>query len=241
MPIEATKTVGELAVEVPNATREFEKLGIDYCCGGSRTLGEACAEAKISVEDALTRLQTGLAAAQPKPGREWKNEPLTELITHICNTHHVFVRQECPRIEKLAEKVVSVHGASHPELLQVQELFGDLANELSVHLMKEEQVLFPYVVRMEEAAIAKEPVPPAMFGTVVNPVRMMMQEHDGAGAALKQLREITGNYAVPADACFSYTTLYEALQAFEGDLHQHIHLENNILFPRAVAIESGAQ
>jgi len=241
MPIEATRTVGELAVEVPNATREFEKLGIDYCCGGSRTLGEACAEAKISVEDALTRLQTGLAAAQPKPGREWKNEPLTELITHICNTHHVFVRQECPRIEKLAEKVVSVHGASHPELLQVQELFGDLANELSVHLMKEEQVLFPYVIRMEEAAIAKEPVPPAMFGTVVNPVRMMMQEHDGAGAALKQLREITGNYAVPADACFSYTTLYEALQAFEGDLHQHIHLENNILFPRAVAIESGAQ
>jgi len=241
MPIEATKTVGELAVEVPNATREFEKLGIDYCCGGSRTLGEACAEAKISVDDALARLQTGLAAAQPKTGREWKNEPLTELIAHISNTHHVFVRQECPRIEKLAEKVVSVHGATHPELLQVQGLFGDLADELSVHLMKEEQVLFPYVIRMEEAAIAKEPVPPAMFGTVVNPVRMMMQEHDGAGAVLKKLREITGDYAVPADGCISYTTLYEALQAFEADLHQHIHLENNILFPRAVAMESGAQ
>ncbi len=241
MPIEATKTVGELAVEVPNATREFEKLGIDYCCGGSRTLGEACAEARISVDDALARLQNGLAAAQPKPGREWKNEPLAELIAHITNTHHVYVRQECPRIEKLAEKVVSVHGSSHPELLQVQELFGELANELSVHLMKEEQVLFPYVVRMEEAVIAKEPVPPAMFGTVVSPVRMMMQEHDGAGDTLRKLREITRNYAVPADACISYTTLYEALLEFEGDLHQHIHLENNILFPRAVAMESDAQ
>jgi regulator of cell morphogenesis and NO signaling len=241
MPIEATQTVGELAVEVPNATREFEKLGIDYCCGGSRTLGEACAEAKIPVEDALARLQKGLAVAPPEPGREWKNAPLNELIAHICNTHHVFVRQECPRIEKLAEKVLSVHGASHPELLQVQEVFGDLANELSVHLMKEEQVLFPYVVRMEEAAIAGEPARPAMFGTVVNPIRMMMQEHDAAGDALKKLREITRNYAVPADGCISYSNLYEALQAFEADLHQHIHLENNVLFPRAVAMEKDAQ
>jgi len=239
--IEATKTVGELAVEVPNATREFEKLGIDYCCGGSRTLGEACAEAKIPVEEALARLQKGLTATPPEPGRDWKNAPLGDLIAHICNTHHVFVRQECPRIEKLAEKVVSVHGASHPELLQVQEVFGELAGELGVHLMKEEQVLFPYVVRMEEAVIAREPVPPPMFGTVVNPVRMMMQEHDGAGDALKKLRAITGNYAVPADGCVSYSTLYEALQAFEADLHQHIHLENNVLFPRAVAMESGAQ
>jgi len=241
MSIEATKTVGELAVEVPNATREFEKLGIDYCCGGSRTLGEACAEAKISVEETLSRLQGGLAAAKPMPGRNWKNEPLTDLIAHIHGTHHVYVREECPRIEKLSAKVVSVHGSSHPELLQVQNLFDDLANELSVHMMKEEQILFPYIIRMEEAAMAGEPVPPAMFGTVVNPVRMMMQEHDGAGNTLKKLRAITHDYAVPADVCISYATLYEALQAFESDLHQHIHLENNILFPRAVAMESGAR
>jgi len=241
MPIETTKTVAELAVEVPNAPREFEKLGLDYCCGGSRTLGEACAQAKIPLDDALARLQEGLTAAAPEPGRDWKNAPLAELIAHICNTHHVFVRQECPRIEKLAENVVSVHGSNHAELVQVQELFGDLANELSVHLMKEEQVLFPYLVRMEEAVIAREPMPPAMFGTVVNPVRMMMQEHDGAGDVLKKLREITGNYAVPPDACTSYNTLYEALQAFEADLHQHIHLENNVLFPRAVAMEAGAR
>jgi len=237
MSIEATQTVGELAAAVPGATREFEKLGIDYCCGGSRTLGEACAEAKISVEQALSRLQDGLAASRAKTDRDWKRESLADLIAHINSTHHVFVRQECSRIDALAGKALAVHGKNHPELLQVHNLFSGLASELGVHLMKEEQILFPYVLRLEEAAIAGEPAPPAMFGTVVNPVRMMMQEHDGAGEALKQLRGVTGNYEVPADACASYAELYKALAGFEADLHQHIHLENNILFPRAVAME----
>jgi len=238
MSIETTQTVGELAAQCPGATREFEKLGIDYCCGGSRTLDEACADAKISVEQALARLQQGLAATQTKDERSWQAASLTELIAHINSTHHVFVRSECPRIENLVAKVVSVHGKNHPELLEVQSTFSDLAGELSVHLMKEEQILFPYVLRMEEASFAGEPAPPAMFGTVVNPVRMMMQEHDGAGEALRKFRSLTNDYAAPADACISYKTLYEALQGFEADLHQHIHLENNILFPRAVALES---
>ncbi len=237
MSTEATQTVGELAAAVPGATREFEKLGIDYCCGGSRTLGDACAEARISVGQALSRLQENLTAAQPKSERKWKNESLSDLIAHITSTHHAFVRQECPRIDTLAAKVLAAHGNNHPELLNVQHLFSGLASELSVHLMKEEQVLFPYVIRLEEAIVAGEPAPPATFGTVVNPVRMMMQEHDGAGDKLKQLRGITKDYAVPADACVSYAELYKALQAFEADLHQHIHLENNILFPRAVAME----
>ena len=238
MAIATTKTVGELAVEIPNATREFEKLGIDYCCGGSRTLGEACAEAKISVDEAVNRLQKSMAAAAPSTGQDWQNQPLADLIEHITSTHHVFVREECPRIEALAAKVVSVHGKSHPELLQVQELFAALAEELRVHLMKEEQVLFPYVSRMEESVLSGEPVPPAMFGTVVNPVRMMMQEHAGAGDVLRSLRTVTKDYTLPEDACISYRTLYQALQGFEADLHQHIHLENNILFPRAVAMEA---
>jgi len=238
MSIATSKTVGEIAAEMPNATREFERLGIDYCCGGSRTLGEACAEAKISVEEALQRLQASMTATAPGASRDWQKEPLADLIAHIQNTHHVFVRSECPRIQALCEKVVSVHGNSHPELLQVQGRFSGLAEELSVHLMKEEQVLFPYVVRMEESVLAGEPAPPAMFGTVMNPVRMMMQEHDGAGDALRALRSCTKDYAVPEDVCVSYRTLYQALQGFEADLHQHIHLENNILFPRAVAMEA---
>jgi regulator of cell morphogenesis and NO signaling len=238
MTIATTKTVGEIAAEMPSSTREFEKLGIDYCCGGSRTLGEACTEANISVDEALARLQKSLASTQSGDSKDWQNQLLADLIGHITSTHHVFVREECPRIEALTAKVVGVHSNNHPELLQVQEVFSALAEELRVHLMKEEQVLFPYIVRMEESALAGEPAPPAMFGTVMNPVRMMMQEHDGAGDALRSLRSVTNDYKVPEDTCISYRTLYEALQGFESDLHQHIHLENNILFPRAVAMEA---
>jgi regulator of cell morphogenesis and NO signaling len=237
MTIATTKTVGEIAAETPNATREFEKLGIDYCCGGSRTLGEVCAEAKISVEEVLARLEKSSAVTTPGEGKDWQNQPLADLIAYITSTHHVFVREECPRIDALAGKVVAVHGKNHPELLQVQAVFSALGEELRVHLMKEEQVLFPYIVRLEESFVAGEPAPPAMFGPVVNPVRMMLQEHDSAGDALRSLRSITNDYSVPADACISYRTLYQALQGFEADLHQHIHLENNILFPRAIAME----
>jgi regulator of cell morphogenesis and NO signaling len=148
------------------------------------------------------------------------------------------VRSECPRILALIAKVVGVHGKNHPELLTVQAIFAALSEELQLHLMKEEQILFPYVLRMEESVIASEIAPPAMFGTVMNPIRMMIQEHDGAGDALRSLRSATGDYSVPEDACVSYRTLYQALQDFEKDLHQHIHLENNILFPRASAMEA---
>ena len=238
MSISTTETVGKIAAESPTTTREFEKLGIDYCCGGSRTLAEACAEANISVDQALARLEESAKSPTPTSDRKWQEEPLAELIAHINATHHVFVRSECPRIEALAAKVTWVHGTKHPELADVQKTFSALAAELRVHLMKEEQVLFPYVVRMEEAVLAGEPAPPAMFGTVVNPIRMMMQEHDGAGDALRSLRSLTGNYRLPEDACISYRTLFDALQGFEADLHQHIHLENNILFPRAAAMET---
>ncbi len=238
MTLAPTKTVGEIAADIPNATREFEKLGIDYCCGGSRTLGEACAAANISIDEALKRLEKSQASPQSGDSQDWQNQLLADLIAHITSTHHVFVRDECPRIEALAAKVVGVHGKNHPELLQVQQVFSALAEELRVHLMKEEQILFPYVVRMEECVLAGEPAPPAMFGTVMNPVRMMMQEHNGAGDALRSLRTITNDYKLPEDACISYRTLFQALQGFEADLHQHIHLENNILFPRAIAMEA---
>ncbi len=237
MTIATRKTLGQIAAELPHATREFEKLGIDYCCGGNRTLDEACAEANLSVDDVLGRLLKGMSASGPAT-RHWQNQPVADLVAHINATHHVFVRQECSRIEALAAKVVAVHGKNHPELLRVQEIFSALAEELSVHLMKEEQILFPYVLRLEENFLAGEPAPPAMFGTVTNPIRMMMMDHDGAGDALKQLRSVTKDYSAPDDACTSYHTLYDALQKFEADLHQHIHLENNILFPRVVAMEA---
>jgi regulator of cell morphogenesis and NO signaling len=239
MTLTATKTVGEIAAEAPSTTREFEKLGIDYCCGGSRTLGEACASANISVDEALSRLEKSLSSTTKSgDGTDWQNRLLADLIAHITSTHHAFVRDESPRIEALAAKVVGVHGKNHPELSQVQAIFSALAEELRVHLMKEEQILFPYVLLMEESTLAGEPAPPAIFGTVMNPVRMMMSEHDGAGEALRSLRSVTEDYTVPEDACISYRTLYQALQGFESDMHQHIHLENNILFPRAGSMEA---
>jgi len=239
MTITAAQTVGQIATDAPGATREFEKLGIDYCCGGTRTLGEACAQANVNLDDVLARLQRNAAAPSPVGEQDWQTWSLSDLIAHINGTHHVFVRSECPRIQALAVKVVKVHGKNHPELLAVQDQFSALVGELRAHLMKEEQVLFPYVVRMEQSVLAGQPVPPAMFGTVVNPIRMMMSEHDGAGDALRQLRSLTRDYEAPPDACISYRTLFAALQEFEADLHQHIHLENNILFPRAAAMEAG--
>ncbi|MBZ5719186.1 MAG: iron-sulfur cluster repair di-iron protein [Acidobacteriia bacterium] len=237
MSLTATKTVRELAVEIPNATRVFEKLGIDYCCGGARSLEEACQAANLSIDQVLDQLN---GAAQPAVSaeRDWQAAPLADLVEHIVSTHHKYVREETARLHPLLAKVCKVHGQNHPELHAINDTFDGLAQELTMHMMKEEVVLFPHIVRMEEAALQKEPVLPSAFGTVQHPVHMMMQEHDSAGDALRKLREVSNGYQAPPDGCFSYRTLYQALEAFEADLHQHIHLENNILFPRAVDMES---
>lgn len=233
MPITATKTVRELAVEVPNATRAFEKLGIDYCCGGHKPLKDACASANVAVDDVLRALKQGSAPSASTTTCDWNIAPLGELVDHIVNKHHAYVKSEVPRLEALLAKVVGVHGKNHRELEQVQVAFSELANELGAHLMKEEKILFPYVKQMAGGAGCG----PSCFGSVQNPIRMMMLEHDNAGEKLHEMRQITSDYSIPADACTSYATLFRALVEFEQDLHQHIHLENNILFPRAVAME----
>jgi len=233
MPITANKTVRELAVEVPNATRIFEKLGIDYCCGGHRSLDQACASANISLDKVVDALAQGSLAASQETSRDWTDAPLDELVDHIVAKHHAYVKAEIPRLQALLEKVVGVHGTNHPELATVQADFTSLANELAAHLMKEERILFPYVKQMSSSGGCG----PSCFGTVQNPVRVMMMEHDAAGELLHAMREATADYSLPPDACFSYGTLFQALADFEADLHQHIHLENNILFPRVVAME----
>ena len=240
MPVDTSKTVRELAVELPYAPRIFENLGIDYCCGGKRTLAEACAQSGIPVATVLERLATAEAAVQNGDAgvaKNWAKGSTGELIDQILQRHHAYVREESPRLKQLFAKVASKHGEKHPELLRAQELFDSLAEELAVHLMKEEQILFPYILRMEESQISREPVPPSCFGTVRNPIAMMLSEHDNAGELLKQIRKETGDLKTPEDGCVSFQSLYRDLLAFEADLHQHIHLENNILFPRALAME----
>jgi regulator of cell morphogenesis and NO signaling len=232
----ATKTVRDLALEITGATRVFENLGIDYCCGGKRLIADACLTAGISLNDVEKSLETANgshAFEEPK----FLTATLAELIDHIVEKHHVFTKTEMARLNVLLDKVCSVHGQNHPELRQIRSLFETLSAELEPHMMKEERVLFPYVIGMEDAVRNEQPAGNPPFGTVRNPIQAMMLEHDCAGYLLKQMREVSSNYAVPADACISYRTLYQALDAFEKDLHQHVHLENNILFPRAVEME----
>jgi regulator of cell morphogenesis and NO signaling len=236
-----TKTVREIAVETPNATRIFEKLKIDYCCGGGKSLDAACTEAGIETEEVLRLLEE--AASRPEQTAEtakFQTAPLAELMTYIVDKHHVFTREELDRLEPLLAKVCSVYGERRPELPRIQALFLDLKRELLVHMMKEEQVLFPYVRQLESATGAGGAKPYAFFGTVQNPVRMMMMEHDAAGDLLLELRRASSSYALPEDACASFRALYAALEEFERDLHRHIHLENNLLFPRAVELEGAA-
>jgi len=238
MAVAIDKTVRELAVENPASTRVFEKLGIDYCCGGNRSLREACESANLQLDEVLDSLEKADQATRVTANdRRWQAEPVTSLIQHIQNTHHKYAREEIARLGPLFQKVCSVHGSNHPELFEVREIFHSLAEELTSHMMKEEMILFPYMVGMEAAAARNGPIVRPPFGSVQNPISMMEHEHDSAGNALRAMNEATGGYSAPADACVSYRTLYNALAAFEADLHQHIHLENNILFPRAVAIE----
>jgi regulator of cell morphogenesis and NO signaling len=229
---DANKTVREFAVEIPQATRLFEKLGIDYCCGGGKSLSEACQVANIPLEDVLRDLSAH--TTETKSISDWNQASLSDLIDHIVTKHHTYVKQELPRLELLLNKVASKHAEKHPELKNVKALFELLRDELSSHLMKEETILFPYVKELEQASSKRR----APFGSVRNPIHMMEIEHDSAGDVLRDLRKVTGDYTVPEQGCFSYKTLYQGLMEFEADLHQHIHLENNILFPRAIQLES---
>jgi regulator of cell morphogenesis and NO signaling len=239
MNIYSTNTVGELAVAIPGATRVFEELGIDYCCGGNRTLDEVCRISNLAVEQvigSLTVVEVSTTATQQMS--DWQNESLGSLLAYIVDMHHVFTRKELTRLEALLNKVYSVHGQNHPELLKLQTLFQTMKEDLLPHMLKEEQVLFPYIERLEKAISDSQSVQRPFFGTVQNPVRMMMFEHDTVGGILGEMRQITANYRVPPEGCISYKTLYQALQDFEYDLHQHIHLENNLAFPRAIEIEN---
>jgi regulator of cell morphogenesis and NO signaling len=233
------KTVREVALEMPQATRVFEKLNIDYCCGGHKPLAEACATAGIAVDKVEQMLdEAGREPFTASSAPDFQESLLSDVVGYILETHHVFTKDEMARLATLITKVIAAHGENHPELAKLGELFDRLCADLKPHMFKEERILFPCILEMEKAILNERPAPFVPFGTVNNPVRMMRMEHETAGDLLREMRVLTDNYAVPEDACISYKTLYQALEAFEKDLHQHIHLENNILFPRAIELEA---
>ncbi len=233
-----TKTVGEIASAIPSATRIFERLKIDYCCGGGQTLKAACETAGLDAEEISRSLEQAAQSSAPSGEAEnWKGRTLSSLIEHILATHHAFTKSELARLDPLMAKVCSVHGQNHPELEQIRTHFQGLATELTMHMRKEEGVLFPFILQMEEAVNEGRAIPTPPFGVLQNPIRMMEMEHVQAGDALAGIRKVSRDFTVPPDGCASFRALYQALEGLEVDLHQHIHLENNILFPRAIVME----
>jgi regulator of cell morphogenesis and NO signaling len=236
MSINAETTVREIAIAQPASIRVFERFGIDYCCGGRKPLIQACDELQLSVEQVLEKLEE-VSGTPAGDETAWQSAPLSRLIQHIVRKHHTLVRQESPRLRALADKVRSRHGAAHPELLEIESLFGEVATELSTHMLKEEQILFPYIARMEHTYAAGMAAERPLFVTVENPIRTMVQEHENAGALLASIRRLSNDFQPSTGACPSYIGLYHGLEEFERDLHVHVHLENNILFPRAQGLE----
>jgi regulator of cell morphogenesis and NO signaling len=233
----ATQTVREIALEQPSSIRVFESYGIDYCCGGRKPLSEACASRSLEVDAVIAALEAA-ANAKEEINDEASGESLSGLCAHIVAKHHEYVRRELPRLTGLAAKVVNRHGDRHPELSDIQATLARLGEELTQHLAKEEIVLFPYISKLERADAEGGPKPEGCFGAVSNPIAMMTREHDDAGLLLEVIRNKSAHFTPPEGACPTYHAFYTGLREFEQDLHQHIHLENNVLFPRAIELEA---
>ncbi|HRH40245.1 MAG TPA: iron-sulfur cluster repair di-iron protein [Pyrinomonadaceae bacterium] len=233
-----TKTIREIAVEMPVTTRVFEEFKIDYCCGGGRNFAVACQSAGVAPEVLSQKLNQVLSAqSQNNTETPVQKQSLSALIDYILEKHHIFTKQELIRLKPLMEKVASKHGPNHEELLPLQNYFNELYDDLMPHMMKEENVLFPFIKQLEMADLHNLSSPKPPFGTVKNPVRMMLLEHDKDGGILRKMRETSKDYKVPEGVCPSFQALYFGLEELEKDLHRHIHLENNVLFPDAVELE----
>jgi len=237
MSIDLNTSVGDLVSEQIGRLEVFEAFGIDYCCGGKKSLLDACLAAGVAsdkVSAALAQKDADIEAAKTVDTRDWREASLRALTDHIVETHHAFTKRELPRVGDLLAKVLSAHGGNHPELAEVSEIYYALRRELEFHMMKEEQVLFPMIQEMESGREAGN----FHCGSLSNPIDVMEQEHDNAGAALRRLSELTDQYTPPADGCATYQGLMAGLSALERDLHEHIHKENNILHPRAMELEA---
>ncbi len=218
MSIDRSTSVGDLARDVPGAPAVFEDVGIDYCCKGARSLAEACAGVGASIDEVVSKLETRASARGEEPDSRWADASLGELMDYIERTHHEFTRRETTRLHALMSKVLRVHGDAHPELAEISGLYELLEGEIIPHLLKEEDVLFPMIRNKDSAA--------------TGPIEVMHVEHDTVGDVLRKLRAATHEYVAPADGCGSYRALFDGMRALEADLHRHIHLENNVLFPR---------
>ncbi|MDB5263516.1 MAG: hemerythrin [Adhaeribacter sp.] len=233
---EEGETIGELVTKDYRKAEVFKKFGLDFCCGGKKSVARTCAEKGINpaqVEQELNEL-TDTPVTRALNFNAWD---LSFLADYIENTHHTYVREALPALTEYTTKIAGVHGENHPELKEIARHFAAVASELNAHMPKEERILFPYIRRLNEADKAGISVVKPGFGSIQNPINMMEMEHEAAGNSMEAIRELSNNYVVPADGCTTYRLAFAKLQEFESDLFQHIHLENNILFPKAVKLE----
>ncbi len=229
--IDVSMTLAEAVDAFPQLTREFERRGLDYCCGGARTLGEACA--LIGVDADATVAELAEVAATPGSA-EWTTMSADVLVDHLEATHHRYLWDEMPRVTALVDKIVSVHGARHPELVEVASCFGQVRADLEPHMLKEERMLFPMIRELATST----GMPSFHCGSLRNPISVMLSEHDAVGDLLAKLRRLTDGYTPPADGCASYVACFAAMAELEADTHLHIHKENNVLFPMVVQLEA---
>jgi regulator of cell morphogenesis and NO signaling len=229
--------LADIVVADPRTAHVFDRMGLDYCCQGHRTLRDATLDHHVAISEVIDELR----ALPPLPARELREAlwpDLTDLIQHIVFAHHRYVREHQPIIQGWLEKLEARHGGRHPELHDIRSEFELLSVGLLQHMMKEENILFPFIEALWLSKMSGGPRPSTPFGTMLNPIRAMEEEHQEAGAHLARLRLLTDGYQTPADGCTTYRVCFAELARFEADLHQHVHLENHVLFPRALAIES---
>lgn len=230
-------TIGELVAKDFRKAEIFKKYNLDFCCGGKKTVTQACNENKVdymAVERELNKIDT----VTVNPSQKFDEWELGFLVDYILNTHHEYVKRSIPILLEYTAKVAKVHGGSHPEVITIAQIFNEAAEELSGHMCKEEQILFPYIKKLALAKTNKQQKPYAVFETVKNPIDMMEHEHDTVGNMFRTIRELSNDYIPPQDSCATYKVSYLKLKEFEDDLHQHIHLENNILFPKSIELEN---
>lgn len=229
------KHIGEIVAEDFRTAAVFKKYGIDFCCKGGRTIADACQQKGIEAAAVYRELES--LPATHGGQIDFRSWPADLLADYVEKTHHRYVEEKTPIISAFLDKLCKVHGQAHPELFEVRELFSASAQDLAAHMKKEELILFPFIKNLVQAKLKGGPVPQAPFGSVENPINMMTHEHTVEGERIRKIGEITAEYTPPDGACQTYRVTYAMLQDFENDLHKHIHLENNILFPKALQME----
>lgn len=229
-------TIGDMVANDFRKAEIFRKYGIDYCCGGKITLKQSCQKKGINFDEIDQELRA-IDERIDRSAEDYKSWDLDFLADYIVNKHHIYVSNSHPMMLELSAKVARVHGERHPELLEINRLFTEIALELTMHMFKEENVLFPFIREIAKAKREGLELGRPVFGTIQNPIDMMEQEHVSAGGSLEEIKQLSSNFTPPEDACNSYRVFFSKLNEYEEDLHHHIHLENNILFPSAVALE----